>query len=68
MLACITFYLWIVFLIVDSVYCFGFLAHEGPCANVTAAAAAAAEEAASNGSSAGAGGRDDGERRQSLAG
>lgn len=30
-LACITFYFWLAFLALNSVYCFGFLAHEGPC-------------------------------------
>lgn len=30
-LACITFYFWLAFLTVNSIYCFGFLAHEGPC-------------------------------------
>lgn len=30
-LACVTFYSWLTFLIFNSVYCFGFLAHEGPC-------------------------------------
>ena len=30
-LACITFYFWLAFLAVNSLYCFGFLAHEGPC-------------------------------------
>ncbi len=46
--ACLTFYFWLVFLIFDSVYCFGFLAHEGPCsfANFSAAADANASAAA----------------------
>ena len=30
-LAFLTFYFWLAFLAVNSVYCFGFLAHEGPC-------------------------------------
>lgn len=30
-LACVTFYFWLAFLALNSVYCFGFLAHEGPC-------------------------------------
>lgn len=30
-LACFTFYFWLAFLAVNSLYCFGFLAHEGPC-------------------------------------
>ena len=46
--ACVTFYLWIAFLVVDSVYCFGFLAHQGPCANATAAAAAASSNDSSS--------------------
>jgi hypothetical protein len=29
--ACVTFYFWLVFLVFNSIYCFGFLAHEGPC-------------------------------------
>ncbi len=49
-LACVTFYFWLVFLIVNSAYCFGFLAHEGPCMTVNRTAvaeeAAAAEAAA----------------------
>ena len=34
-LACITFYFWLVFLGINSVYCFGFLAHQGPCRHNT---------------------------------
>ena len=30
-LACFTFYFWLAFLAVNSLYCFGFLAHHGPC-------------------------------------
>jgi len=30
-LACFTFYFWLAFLAVNSLYCFGFLAHQGPC-------------------------------------
>ena len=30
-LSCATFYFWLTFLVLNSVYCFGFLAHEGPC-------------------------------------
>lgn len=30
-LACVTFYFWLLFLALNSIYCFGFLAHEGPC-------------------------------------
>jgi hypothetical protein len=30
-LACITFYFWLAFLALNTFYCFGFLAHEGPC-------------------------------------
>ncbi len=41
-LAFVTFYFWLVFLIVNSVYCFGFLAHEGPCVDVNRTSAAVA--------------------------
>ena len=34
-LACITFYFWLIFLAVNSLYCFGFMAHMGPCINQT---------------------------------
>ena len=34
-LACITFYFWLIFLAVNSLYCFGFMAHMGPCVNQT---------------------------------
>ena len=34
-LACITFYFWLIFLAVNSLYCFGFMAHKGPCVNQT---------------------------------
>ena len=30
-LACVTFYFWLAFLAINTFYCFGFLAHEGPC-------------------------------------
>jgi hypothetical protein len=30
-LACVTFYFWLAFFAVNTFYCFGFLAHEGPC-------------------------------------
>ena len=30
-LACITFYFWLTFLAINTIYCFGFLANEGPC-------------------------------------
>lgn len=30
-LACLTFYFWLAVLVFNSVYCFGFLAHRGPC-------------------------------------
>ena len=30
-LACITFYFWLIFLAVNTLYCFSFLAHGGPC-------------------------------------
>lgn len=33
-LACFTFYFWLAFLAVNSLYCFGFLAHQGPCKKV----------------------------------
>ena len=33
--ACLTFYFWLTVLAVQSLYCFGFWAHEGPCLNVT---------------------------------
>ena len=34
-LACITFYFWLIFLAINTLYCFGFAAHLGPCVNVT---------------------------------
>ena len=33
-LACFTFYFWLAFVAVNSLYCFGFLAHQGPCRTV----------------------------------
>ena len=33
-LACFTFYFWLAFVAVNSLYCFGFLAHQGPCRKV----------------------------------
>jgi hypothetical protein len=33
--ACLTFYFWLAVLAVQSLYCFGFWAHEGPCQNKT---------------------------------
>ena len=35
-LACFTFYFWLAFLAVNSLYCFGFLAHHGPCKKAVA--------------------------------
>ena len=29
--ACLTFYFWLIILAIHSLYCFGFLAHAGPC-------------------------------------
>ena len=29
--ACLTFYFWLALLAISSLYCFGFLAHAGPC-------------------------------------
>jgi hypothetical protein len=33
--ACLTFYFWLSVLAIQSLYCFGFWAHEGPCLNAT---------------------------------
>ena len=33
--ACFTFYLWFTLLVLNSIFCFGFLAHKGPCLNDT---------------------------------
>lgn len=33
-LACFTFYFWLAFLALNSLYCFGFMAHLGPCKQV----------------------------------
>ncbi len=53
-LACVAFYFWLIFLVLNSVYCFGFLAHEGPCVAVNRTAvtisAAAAEDSDANAS------------------
>ena len=34
-LACITFYFWLIFLAVNTLYCFGFVVQSGPCLNST---------------------------------
>ena len=33
--ACLTFYFWLIILAIHSLYCFGFLAHAGPCNSST---------------------------------
>ena len=34
-LACVTFYMWLLFLAVNTLYCFGFVVQRGPCLNST---------------------------------
>ncbi len=43
-LACVAFYFWLAFLIFNSAYCFGFLAHQGPCRDVNRTANAIVKE------------------------
>jgi hypothetical protein len=44
--ACLTFYFWLIILAIHSLYCFGFLAHAGPC-NSSAVAPTSAPSAPS---------------------
>ena len=46
--ACVTFYFWLTFLILNSIYCFGFYAVEGPCKNFNRSTAVVEETGASN--------------------
>ena len=44
--ACLTFYFWLSILAINSLYCFGFLSHAGPCNNSLSPPALSSEGAA----------------------
>ena len=50
--ACLTFYFWLSILAINSLYCFGFLSHAGPCSNNSLPPSTLLSEGATNSSGA----------------